>query len=266
MSPQLSVCGESVRRHDPDRFLLSLLAPVQTREALWAIYAFNHEIAKTREVVTETQLGLIRLQWWRDAVAAIYTAGAAVPEHPVVAGLQQAVYAYGLVQERLDALIYAREFDLEDRLPANMQGLIYYADYTMTPLLDLTAAIAAPQSSADVEDIAVGYALTGLLRATPTHVQQRRCYLPADRLPMIHKHFEGKELEQLVAVARDVVSEARTRLDKKPAADMPRIIRGHRALALLYLRQIEKAGYNLFAPALRVPPLFKELRLLLSTF
>ncbi len=263
MSQATSACGDIVRRHDPDRFLLSLLAPAAVRDDLCALYAFNHEIAKTREVVTETQLGLIRLQWWRDAVAAIYTAGADVPEHPVIAGLQKAVYTHGLAQERLDALIYAREFDLEDRLPANMQGLVYYADYTMTPLLELSCAIAAPDSKAEVTDIAVGYALTGLLRATPLHLSQRRCYLPADRLPMIHRHYEGKELESFVPVVRDVASEARARLEK-PATNLPRVARGHRKLALMYLRQIEKAGFDLFAPALRVPPVFKELRILFA--
>lgn len=264
MSVDVSVCGDTVRRHDPDRFLLSLLAPAAVRDDLWALYAFNHEIAKTREVVTETQLGLIRLQWWRDAIAAIYTVGAPVPEHPVIHALQKAIGQHGLLQERLDALIYAREFDLEDRLPANMQGLVYYADYTATPLLELSCLMAAPQAKLDVKDIATGYALAGILRATPVHLSQRRCYLPADRLPQVHKHYEGKELDALIPVVRDVVAEARTRLEK-PIADLPRIARGHRKLALMYLRQIEKAGFNLFDQRLKAPPLLKELRLLLST-
>lgn len=266
MSADVSVCGDTVRRHDPDRFLLSLLAPAGVREDLWALYAFNHEIAKTREVVTETQLGLIRLQWWRDAIAAIYTAGDTVPEHPVIHALQKAIGQHGLAQERLDALIYAREFDLEDRLPSNMQGLIYYADYTATPLLELSSAIAAPQvkAKAETKDIAIGYALAGILRATPVHLAQRRCYLPADRLPLVYKHYEGKDLDALVPVVRDIVADARTRLEK-PVADLPRIVRGHRKLALMYLRQIENAGFNVFDQRLKAPPLLKELRLLFST-
>ena len=52
----LSYCGEMVRKHDPDRFLLSLFMKPDRREALWALYAFNHEIARTREVVTETKI------------------------------------------------------------------------------------------------------------------------------------------------------------------------------------------------------------------
>ena len=57
-----------MRRLDPDRYLLAMLAPENTRAALFSIYAFNTEIARIRESVSEALLGHIRLQWWRDAL------------------------------------------------------------------------------------------------------------------------------------------------------------------------------------------------------
>ena len=57
-----------VRRHDPDRFLTALFAPPERRDALLTLYAFNHELARAREVVSEPPLALIRLQWWREVV------------------------------------------------------------------------------------------------------------------------------------------------------------------------------------------------------
>src|ERR1700730_69402 len=57
-----------VRRHDPDRFLTALFAPPEKRDALLTLYAFNHELARAREAVSEPPLGLIRLQWWREVV------------------------------------------------------------------------------------------------------------------------------------------------------------------------------------------------------
>ena len=57
-----------VRRHDPDRFLTALFAPPDKRDDLLALYAFNHELARAREVVSEPPLALIRLQWWREVV------------------------------------------------------------------------------------------------------------------------------------------------------------------------------------------------------
>ncbi len=57
-----------VRRADPDRFLTALFAPAAKREALFTLYAFNHEIARAREATTEPMMALIRLQWWREVV------------------------------------------------------------------------------------------------------------------------------------------------------------------------------------------------------
>ena len=42
-----------VRRHDPDRFLTALFAPPDRRDALLVLYAFNHELARAREVASE---------------------------------------------------------------------------------------------------------------------------------------------------------------------------------------------------------------------
>ena len=40
----------------------------EKRDALLTLYAFNHELARAREVVSEPPLALIRLQWWREVV------------------------------------------------------------------------------------------------------------------------------------------------------------------------------------------------------
>ena len=58
-----------VRRHDRDRYQTALFAPADRREAIFALYAFNYEIARVREIVTQPMLGQIRLQWWREIVA-----------------------------------------------------------------------------------------------------------------------------------------------------------------------------------------------------
>ena len=56
MAPNaLSDSAALVRRQDPDRFLTSLFAPAERREDLLALYAFNIEVAKTREVVTRAR-------------------------------------------------------------------------------------------------------------------------------------------------------------------------------------------------------------------
>jgi phytoene synthase len=84
------VIAALVRRHDPDRFLTALFAPPAHRDALLILYAFNHELARAREVASEPPLALIRLQWWREVVEGEQR------RHEVASPLSQAIAAGAL--------------------------------------------------------------------------------------------------------------------------------------------------------------------------
>ena len=109
---ELTYCGKLVKEQDPDRFLISLFMPADKRADLWALFALNYEIAKTREVVTDTTLGLIRLQWWKDAIKSICE-GREPPQNEILPDLASAIQTYHLPYEAFEKLITAREFDLE---------------------------------------------------------------------------------------------------------------------------------------------------------
>lgn len=264
MPGNLSYCGETVRKHDPDRFLLSLFAAPDVREDLWALYAFHYEIAKTREVVTNTQLGLIRLQWWRDALAAYYERGA-VTVHQVMQPLTAAIKRHELPRELFDNLIFAREFDLEDRLPSNVEGMVKYAEFTAAPLTELTLRIQGITYQAEaVRYISAAYALTGILRAIPAHARQRRCYLPesllADEGVSVDGVYDGSARDKLAPIVEKVVNAARIQL--AGTGNLPKPLDLMKKLTEIYLDQIEAAGYNVFSPKLSVPPLMRGLKLI----
>src|SRR3954465_11423378 len=61
-------CARMVRERDPDRYFSALFAPAEKRPLLFALYAFNHELARIGETVREPMMGEIRLQWWRETV------------------------------------------------------------------------------------------------------------------------------------------------------------------------------------------------------
>ncbi len=61
-------CTDLVRAQDRDRFLAALFAPADKRQDLFALYAFNVEVARVREVVREALPGEVRLQWWRELI------------------------------------------------------------------------------------------------------------------------------------------------------------------------------------------------------
>src|SRR6202046_3794834 len=92
-----------VRRHDPDRFLTALFAPPDRRDALLTLYAFNHELARAREVASEPPMALIRLQWWREVVEG------EPKRHEVASPLSEAIATGALTPAHLLPIIEARE-------------------------------------------------------------------------------------------------------------------------------------------------------------
>jgi 15-cis-phytoene synthase len=164
-----------VRRHDPDRFLTALFAPPHKRDALLTLYAFNHEIARAREAVSEPPLALIRLQWWREVVEG------AQKRHEIADPLAAAIAGGELQRSDLLALIDAREAEVE---PA-IETLAAWRDYLMSSAGGLAVAAARLLGAGDPEIVRVhgaGYGAAGVLRSVAVLARQNRCLLPKDCL------------------------------------------------------------------------------------
>lgn len=254
-------CSEIARQHDKDRFAATLLMPPEKREALWALLAFNHEIARTREVVSETTMGLIRLQWWRDALKAFYEDGQ-VQNHEILAPLTTAIKEHYLPRDTVESLIYAREFDLEDVVPTSLEGLINYADYTTTPLNKLILQVLGEDDDA-VQPISTAYALIGLLRAVPFHTSQRRCFLPADIMSTQGiaegQLYAGKIPDALPNVITTIREEAEKHLQTETTSKW---LRSQQKTASLYSQQIRANKCDIYSSKLQYPPPFFHLRFL----
>jgi phytoene synthase len=171
-----------VRSVDYDRYLSSLFAPVALRRQLNVLYAFNHEVAKTAETVTQPIAGQIRLQWWRDRISELYR-GAAI-DHRLSEALGQVIAAHHLPRELFEALIEAREHDLEEAPFATLASLEAYADATSGHIMRLAARILGAGDSLDApaRHLGIAYAITGLCRSLPYHAARRRLMLPADQI------------------------------------------------------------------------------------
>ena len=241
-----------VRRVDPDRYLSSLFAPHALRAELNVLYAFNYEVAKTAETVSQPIAGAIRLQWWRDRIAELYR-GVAI-EHPVVEALGAIISARNLPREIFDELINAREYDLEEAPFATMEEFEAYADATSGHVMRLAARILGAGESLDAHagDLGIAYAVAGLCRALPFHAAGRRLMLPADRLVAsgisIEDVFAGKAGQRLQPLLEDMAAQARSHL----AARRDRIARNllpallPAAVVPLYLRALTRPGFDVF--------------------
>ena len=268
----LSYCADQVRRFDRDRFLTALFVPPDRREAVFALAAFNLEVAKTREVVTEPMLGQIRLQWWREAVDEIY---AGRPRrHEVVAPLHDAVSRHRLTRAHLDALIDAREADLTDTAPPTLADLEAYAGDTATPLIRLCLEVL------DVRDgpahdaagpIGTAYAMAGLIRAIPFHARQRRVTLPTALVEEVAvdmgELFELRPHEALSGAVRRLVDRAEEHLAdaagmrrQVPKAAVPALLPA--VVARSHLRQLRRCGHDVFDARIQRPAPLLSLRLM----
>src|SRR6202045_2380666 len=96
-------CADLVRSHDFARYAATLFIPAIPRRALLAIYAFNAEISRVREQVSQPLPGEMRLQWWTDMLAGVDHGG--VEGNPVAAELLLVIRTCRLPVERLSRLI-----------------------------------------------------------------------------------------------------------------------------------------------------------------
>lgn len=181
----LSPCGEIVRTGDPDRFRTALFARVDAREHLFALYAFNLEIAKIAPMVSEPMLGEIRLQWWREALDQIY-GGGPVRAHEVTTPLAVAVEESGLPREAFDALIDARAHDLDPAFPESGAALQSYIATTAGGLTALAAKVLSPDLSdagwQAAEDAGFAIGAARYLMAMPQLVASGRKPLPMEQV------------------------------------------------------------------------------------
>ena len=175
-------CLDLVRRNDKDRFLAALFAPGDRRRGLFALYAFDIEIARIPASVSEAGLGEIRLQWWRETVEAV-AAGAAVA-HPVAQELGLALQSWRLPLPPFLALLAAHDFDLFDDTMPNLAALETYLGETSSAGIQLASLILAgddARRSAEAAGLA-GVAL-GLARLLHRHASgdaRAGKFFPAD--------------------------------------------------------------------------------------
>lgn len=267
----MAACLDTVRRLDHDRFLSAFLAPASRRAALIALYAFNVEIARVRETVSEPMLGQIRLQWWREAIDGI--ALGEVRSHEAAVAFAETWSREDFPAAALTALIDARERDLDEAPFEDMSALEIYAQGTSSALMALAAQVldeeAAAAGAATIRLAGIAYALTGLLRAFPLHASQGRLYLPLDLLRRHdvdpHRIFSGEMSEGLRAIMHEVAACARARLAEARSqgvvsrAILPALLPA--SLCDRYLAQMTAPGFDPFHDAVEVSTLTKQLRL-----
>jgi phytoene synthase len=226
-----------VRRHDPDRFLTALFAPPARRDALLTLYAFNHELARAREVASEPPLALIRLQWWREVVEG------EPKRHEVASPLYEAIAAGGLRPVDLLPIIEAREAEAY----ADFETLADWRAWLLAGAGGVAvaagAALGAPEPEA-LRPFGAAYGVAGLLRATGVLAAQGTCLLPRD---LLARHGLSPEAflddpgsASARAAQHDIVREGQTLLLAAAETQVPRIALAAALPAVLSRRDLAR--------------------------
>lgn len=249
-------CAALVREADRDRWLATLFAPPDRRAALFALYAFNIEIGRVRDVAREPMPGEIRLQWWREVLEGQREGEAAA--HPVASALLAGLKRHGIAPERLVGIVDAHQFDLYDEPMGTLDDLDNYGVMTESALLDVAIAIlggAGPQAMMLIRGAGIAATVTAILVNLARHVSRRQMFIP---LEVLERHkvdsaevYAGKTSEALKSALAELRRHARRQMiaarnegGQVPLTILPALL----PLALVgpTLKPMDRRGYEPF--------------------
>jgi 15-cis-phytoene synthase len=254
-------CENLVRQADKDRYLASLFAPGEGRRDLFALYAFNAEVASVQGKVREPLAGEVRLQYWHDLID-----GAGEPgDNPVALALLETIRRHALPRAPLLDLLEARRFDVYDETFPTHADFEDYATKTSSAVIELAMRILGESGTGDLElarPAGIAYAIAGLARSFAYHASREKIYLPEE---ILVRHgagradvLAGRMFDALGAALADWRKEARGHLDRiregvaeLPDPFLPALLPV--ALVRAYLARMERPDYEPFRTAVEIP-------------
>jgi phytoene synthase len=254
----VTFCADLVRNHDFPRYAATLFVPAAERRALLALYAFNVEIVRVRDQVSQPLPGEIRFQWWTDLFSGLVHGSA--EGNPVAAELLRAIRDFDLPVEPLSLLIDEHQFDLYNDPMPTMTALEGYLAATSSALFALAARIMGEASDASehlARHAGLAQGIAQVIANLPRDSAHRQLFLPQQFLTShgcgIEDLFAGKQTPNLNAVLDQLVGEARQHL--ATASSLLAQVAPPARAALLPLSQaradldrLSRPGRNPFAP------------------
>lgn len=223
-------CMSMLRDTDRDRYLACLLSPQDKRAALCALYAFNAEIARIRDLVRDPLPGEVRMQWWRDLLEG-KPHGESLA-NPVAAALLDAIETHKLPRQTLINMIEARIFDLYDDPFTDRNALEGYAGETASTLIQLASIVLSPEDATGNAEAAghagVAQAMAGMLLLMPLHASRGQVFIPLDMLSAAgldrETFLEGQDKARIGAAIEIFCVHAQGHLDKARLAPIPKAL------------------------------------------
>jgi phytoene synthase len=253
MAGNAEIVMQAVRAADRDRYLSALYAPADKRDALLSLYAFNAEIAGIRDRIHEAPPGEIRLQWWRDVIAA----GSSATGHPLADALVETIAKHALPLAAFENYLDARIFDLYNDPMPSRTDLEGYCGETAGAIIQLSAMVLDPQAAPECAQLAgragCAQAIAGLLLLLPIHRARGQCFVPRDILSAAGSSPEefiagdGDQGARSAVAAMIALANEHLSAFEKEASKLPQPLRPAflpLALTGAYLGLLNRAGFD----------------------
>ena len=230
-----------VRDAEPDRYLAALLGPSRSTSDLMVLAGLGAELARIPAQVSDPMIGEIRLQWWRDAIAA--AARGETSGHATADAVGRLLVRLGVEASTLDPLLDACLVDIGRDLLADDAALMAHLEAREGTLFRLALAVAGIPSRPDAEATAIAagraYGLARSLGRLPYHLGRGGFPIPATRLDeqgLIRDDLGTRPVPSGTATAiatavsglrakgRQDLSEARARLRSLGSAALPALL------------------------------------------
>ncbi|PZM11183.1 phytoene/squalene synthase family protein [Rhizobium tubonense] len=275
VSSNQEICLATLRETDRDRYLACLLSPQDKRRSLAALYAFNAELARIRDLVHEPLPGEVRMQYWRDLLEG--NAHGSSEANPIAAELLTAIEAERLPRATLIDMIDARIFDLYDDPMETRSALEGYAGETASALIQLASLILSPEDAPRSANAAghagVAQAISGMLMLMPLHRSRGQLYLPLDILSATgldrDGFLAGKDTARITAAIDAFAGLGREHLAKARAAGAisAKVIPAFLPVALAepVLKQAQTLGRGLLDKPIQPPQWQRQIRMALAS-
>ncbi|KAI1313390.1 NADH dehydrogenase (ubiquinone) complex I, assembly factor 6 [Mortierella claussenii] len=242
-----------------------------------ALRAFNIELASIRESVSNTDIGRMRMQFWRDSLDKVFAG--TPPQQPVALALAYAIQEQELHHQQTGSqgtsdpemsliwfkrMITERERNLSDPQFMTLGEMETYCENTFGSLLYLqleSVGVKSLEADHAASHLAKAMGIATMLRAFPFHMQQNRMIIPAEitanhnlsqetlfRNPTITPALQDATLE--VATAAHVhLATAQSYMDNLPKSSLPVLLAGIPAES--YLNRLQEADFNPLAPGIQ---------------
>ncbi|KAF9345703.1 NADH dehydrogenase (ubiquinone) complex I, assembly factor 6 [Mortierella sp. AD094] len=281
----IEYCENLVRKADYEGFLCTQFFPKHRQATQMALRAFNIELASIRESVSNTDIGRMRMQFWRDSLDKVFAG--TPPQQPVTLALAYAIQEQELYHQQqqqeqgqqsrhnspsdtemsliwFKRMITEREQNLSDPQFMTIGQMETYCENTFGSLLYLqleSVGVKSLEADHAASHLAKAMGIATMLRAFPFHMQQNRMIIPAEitakhnlsqealfRNPTITPALQDATLE--VATAAHVhLATAQSYMDNLPKSALPVLMAGIPTES--FLNRLQEADFNPLAPGIQ---------------